>query len=86
MNIFNFAIGDENKKVLLNEVFESSSSTINQLNQSSDYFKRKKKILSYFNNNVKINQFEVQVNKGSEFIEKNKIKKIDLLKNRHRRI
>ena len=55
--------------------FESSSSTINQLNQSSDYFKRKKKILSYFNNNVKINQFEVQVNKGSEFIEKNKIKK-----------
>ena len=63
MNIFNFAIGDENKKVLLNVVFESSSSTINQLNQSSDYFKRKKKILSYFNNNVKINQFEVHVNK-----------------------
>lgn len=80
MNIFNFAIGDENKKTLLNEVFESSSSTINQLNKSSDYFKRKKKILSYFNDNVKINQFEIQVNKGLEFIEKNKIKKIDLLK------
>ena len=80
MNIFNFAIGDENKRTLLQEVFESSSSTINKLNQSSDYFKRKKRILSYFDNDIKISQFEIQVKKGSEFIKKNNIKKIDLLK------
>ena len=38
----NYALGSEKKKIVMKQLSESSSSTINQINQSSKYFKKKK--------------------------------------------
>ena len=48
LELFNFALGEENKETIINEVFESSSSTLNDINEHTKYFKRKKKILQFF--------------------------------------
>ena len=40
--IENYALGEKNTDVYLNQSFESSSSTLNQINSDSNYFKKKK--------------------------------------------
>ena len=42
VEIFNLGLGDKISKNYINQVIESSSSTINQLNEGSKYFKKKK--------------------------------------------
>ena len=37
---YNFALGDETKEIFINKTIESSSSTINQINIQSKYYKR----------------------------------------------
>ena len=41
VEIFNLGLGDKISKNYINQVIESSSSTINQLNEGSKYFKKK---------------------------------------------
>ena len=76
----NSALGKEESTIKLKQLEESSSSTINEINTNSKYFK--KKSLFLYNNENKNFYSEVLVkqNKLANFIEKNNILKIDLLK------
>ncbi len=81
IKIFKFGLG-ENKSILsFNQLEESSSSTLVDINQNSNYFKKKNKILSIFN--FKKDQdkiFNVEINTLNDFMEKESINKIDILK------
>ena len=76
----NFAIGDVKKNFFLNQTIESSSSTINQLNINSKYFKKKMRIL----NIKKVKDFykktAIEMIKLSDYINNKNIKSIDILK------
>ena len=80
MYLNNFALGSENKKTTIKQVFESSSSTINEIDTSTKYFKRKKRILNLFSKKAKIIEMKIEIKSSSDFIEINGIKKIDLIK------
>ena len=81
IKIFNFGLG-ENKSVLnFNQLEESSSSTLVEINQDSNYYKKKNKILSIFNlkkNEDKI--INVKISSLNDFMEEQSINKIDILK------
>ena len=77
-NIFieNFAIGNESKKVDFNFLSETSSSTMKPLNENSKYFKKKENIFGKLvKEKIIIEQIDFK-----EYLLKNDIKKIDLLK------
>lgn len=78
--IENYALGNEEKDIDMKQIDESSSSTINDINTESNYFKKKSRFLYNFNNkffyeNIKIRQIIL-----SDYILDNKIPKIDFLK------
>tara|TARA_B100001059_G_C17584208_1_gene451386 strand:+ start:39 stop:767 length:729 start_codon:yes stop_codon:yes gene_type:complete len=82
VNIFNLGIGLKNEISQLNVMFDSSSSTINDLDQNTDYFKRKAKI---FSSSIKGDQFlkekqNIKLISLSHFIENQDIDNIDILK------
>ncbi len=54
IELHNFALGEDNKESIINEVLESSSSTLNYVNENTKYFKRKKKIIEFFFKNSEI--------------------------------
>ena len=80
IHLFNFGVGLKNEKKKLNLTIDSASSTINEINTNTEYFKRKKKFLvfgkkkSFF-----LGVQDIEVVNLSEFI-LNKEKKIDILK------
>ncbi len=80
LELNNFALGEENKEMIINEVLESSSSTLNNIDENTKYFKRKKKILNFFLNKNEISKKKVKVVSFIEFIKKNKINEIDFIK------
>ena len=81
IEIFNTGVGNSNEKKIFNELPDSNSSTFNLIDQNSSYFKRKNKILSLFlKKSFSIEKNIVPQIKLSEFIKKNKIVKIDVLK------
>tara|TARA_B100000700_G_scaffold286641_1_gene341732 strand:- start:8224 stop:8943 length:720 start_codon:yes stop_codon:yes gene_type:complete len=77
--IENFAAGAENKKITIKQLNESSSSTINELNYRSKYYKKKSFFMS---EDFGVPFLEVETNqiKLSEYINKKNIKKIDFFK------
>ena len=77
--IENYALGEKNADVYLNQSFESSSSTLNQINSDSNYFKKKKKLLKNNNENF-FTSIKVKMITLKDYIEKNKIDHIDFLK------
>ena len=46
INLENYALGSEKKKLLMNQLSETSSSTINNIDQNSKYFKKKNTFLN----------------------------------------
>ena len=53
MELYNFALGEDNKESIINEVLESSSSsTLNNIDENTRYYKEKK-ILNFFSNKNK---------------------------------
>ncbi|MBD1158908.1 FkbM family methyltransferase [Pelagibacterales bacterium SAG-MED19] len=74
----NFGIGQKKEKLKLKQHSESSSSTINDFNVESNYLKRKNKFLNLKNNFFK--EVDINVITLEDYIIKNDIKKIDLLK------
>ena len=80
VEIFNFGLGDKNSKNYINQTIESSSSTINQLNNQSKYFKKKLKILNLRKNKNYYDIIPIKIYTLNSFIENKNIKKIDLLK------
>ena len=78
--IFNYGVGLKNEKKKLNISIDSASSTINNINMNTNYFKRKKKFLTLRNNSSYfVDVQEINLINLSEFI-LNKEDKIDVLK------
>ena len=80
INTYNFALGNENKEVNLKEFVESSSSTLHDLDETTQYYKRKKKILTLFFDKKLFHEKKVRVVNFVDFIFEQKINYIDLLK------
>ena len=76
----NFGLGIRSEKKILNQTFESSSSTFNEINYDSKYFKKKKKLLNFLSNKEYTSKIKVNIFSLKNYLIDNKIKKIDLLK------
>ena len=78
--IENFGLGREKKKIYLKQLNESSSSTINQINKNSRYFKKKK----FFLNKLHVKNFykniDVQIVRLDEYLNNNSIEHINFMK------
>ena len=82
IKLYNLGVGEITENKVLNVYKDTSSSTLNSLNENTKYFKRKKKFLSFFSlseNLTKIKQ-TVKICNLSEFIGEESIEKIDVLK------
>ena len=80
ISIYNFGISNEEKKILFNKNIESSSSSINDLNKNSKYFKKKFFLLNFFSLKNISKKIEIEVLRLDKFILSNSINIIDLLK------
>ena len=75
----NLGLGKEKKKIRMKQLNESSSSTINDINTNSKYFK-KKSLFLYENKEKFYDEIEIKQTTLSDYIFEKKINKIDLLK------
>lgn len=80
IEIYNYALGEKEKKTYIYQMAESSSSTINNINFNSRYLKRKTKVLKIKNNNLIQKKIPIKVITLDKFISDKNINKIDLLK------
>ncbi len=80
INLENFALGSEKKKLLMKQLSETSSSTINDIDQNSNYFKKKNTFLSLKRKENFIEKVEINQITLSDYLKQNKILKIDFLK------
>ena len=81
INLENYALGSEKKKLLMNQLSETSSSTINNIDQNSKYFKKKNTFLNLKKKNENfIKEVEIKQITLFDYIEQKKIPKIDFLK------
>lgn len=76
----NLAIGEKRETLKINQQKDSSSSTLNEINYHSLYFKKKQKLLNFFSDKIYNNPINTDVETLSNYIEENEIKKIDLIK------
>ncbi len=81
IKIFNFALGNKNiKEICIQQLPDSSSSTIVELNEDSKYFKKKSKYLYDLKNEKLIQKLKTSQHSIDSFIEKEGIDNVDLLK------
>jgi FkbM family methyltransferase len=76
----NFGLGTKTEKRQLNQTIESSSSTFNEINHNSKYYNKKKFLLNFFSKKNYISKIDVNMCSLKDYIIKNQIDKIDLLK------
>ena len=76
----NYALGSERKKLFIKQLPESSSSTINKIDENSKYFKRKNFFLNLLKTKNLNQEIEISQIRLSDYMEENKILKIDFLK------
>ncbi len=80
VEIYNFGLGSEISNQYINQTTESSSSTFNEINKNSQYFKRKLKILNFKNDDFFFQKIPTQLLTLDHFIDKHGIESVDLLK------
>jgi FkbM family methyltransferase len=82
INLYNYGVGLKEEDKYLNIMTDTSSSTFNAINFHSDYYKKKKKILSFFSNTESLieKKQKIKIIKLSNFISKKNILKINILK------
>ena len=78
--IENIALGSNDKIIIFNQFNESSSSTMNDINQESKYFKKKFNLLNFRNKKKVYESFKLKTETLDNYIEKNNINKISFLK------
>ena len=78
--IENIGLGSENKKIFFNQFDESSSSTFNNINKQSKYFKRKFNLLNFFGKKEIYKSFEVKIQTLNQYMEINNLKRINFIK------
>ncbi len=71
----NFALGSQNKLSTIKHFTESSSSTINDINENSNYFKKKYKLLNLFKKKKYYTNLKIKIIKLSEYLKIKKLKK-----------
>ncbi len=76
----NCALGDKKESRIIKEMMETSSSTLNDINEKSIYYKKKKFFLGVRENKKIFIEKKVSVDRAENIIKKFKIDKIDLLK------
>lgn len=80
IELLNYGASNNSGNILFNENIESSSSSINELNKNSNYYKKKFFLLNFLGLNEVTKKIEIKVVTLSDFIVENNINKIDLLK------
>ena len=80
LKTINLAIGENSKTEILNVNRDSSSSSINKLNEESNYFIRKYRVLNFFKNKNITKPVQIRVEKLSDILNKYEVNEIDLLK------
>jgi len=82
VKLLNLGVGKKPENKELNIFKDTSSSTLNDINENTEYFKRKKKIMTFFfpNENFLKEKQMVEICNLSEFINQEKIKKIYIIK------
>ena len=80
IQINNITLGAENKTGSLKQINESSSSTLNEININSNYFKKKKQLLFNRKNKDFYKEYKIKISTLSEYIDNNNFKKIDFIK------
>ncbi len=81
VEIFNFALGDKKGYADLHNHYDSESSTIAEINQNSNYFKKKNLYLNFLNLKKKNNKnTKVKIETLDNLINVEKIEFIDLVK------
>ena len=76
----NLALGNMKGISKFNQLSESSSSTLNELNLNSSYLKKKKKFLNFFSNENYQKTIDVNINTLSNYLSDKNISHIDLIK------
>ncbi len=79
-NLVNVGIGSRKGNTFINQIKESSSSTINELNLESNYLKKKMKILNINKSEKFYKKIPISIIKLDDYIESKEIKEIDILK------
>ena len=80
IQLYNCGVSNKKGEVFLNKNIESSSSSINELNTNSKYYKKKFFLLNFLKLKDVTTKSKIQVVRLDEFMNKKNIKKIDLLK------
>ena len=76
----NFALGNKKEKRVIKKMIETSSSTFNEINEKSKYFKKKRFFLGFSKKEKMYVEKNVFIEKGIDIIKNFNVKKIDLLK------
>ncbi len=78
--LYNVGISNKSGEIVFNKNIDSTSSSINNLNEKSKYYKKKFFFLNFLNSKKITSQVVIKVLRLDEFIISNNINKIDLLK------
>ena len=78
--VFNYGISDSSGVIEFNKNLESSSSSMNNLNTNSKYYKKKFFLLNFLNLKKITTKINVEVKRLDEFFKLHKIQKVDLIK------
>ena len=80
IKLLNYGASNYSGNILFNENIESSSSSINELNEDSNYYKKKFFLLNFLGKGDVTKKIEIKVVTLDEFIIENNINELDLLK------
>ena len=78
--IENVGLGKEKKRIYLKQLNESSSSTINQINKNSKYFKKKRFFLNKLHTKNFYKNIDIQIIRLDEYLNNNRIEYINFVK------
>ena len=78
--IENIALGNEDKTIKFKQFNESSSSTLTEIDENSSYYRKKYKLLNFFNKKNNYETFDLKIYKLSDYIKKKELKYINFLK------
>jgi len=80
ITIENIALGSDEKIIVFNQFNESSSSTMNDINQESKYFKKKFNLLNFRNKKNIYKSFKLKTETLDNYMKKKNLDKISFLK------
>ena len=81
LKLYNIALGDYIGVANFKQHYDSESSTITEINENSNYYKKKNNLLNFFNfKETNFSWTKVKINRLDKILNNDKIKNVDLLK------